>query len=147
MEIISEEIELGRGIEELIQPAVTANFSMENYMGKTNPGFYQAIFESFYPVLEEKLMKVRIASENGDILAQSIEYLKYQDCLNNAKKDNIMDYLGRCRNIAKEQNIDFDPFKLYEEIADELNDNDVILEIMNKMRSLEEQKNPNSELN
>ncbi len=136
MESISEEMELGRGIEQLIQTAVAINFSLENYMGKTNPGFYRMIFDSFYPNLEETLGKVRQAYENGDKLAQDIECLKYHDCINKAKNLSIKAYLEKCCDIAKKQNIAFDPFKKYKEIE---NDTDAILKIMNEIRSLEEQ--------
>ena len=135
------EFELGLGIEELIQISITANFSMENYYGQTNPEFYETVM-AYYEVLEDSLASFA-SDHDGQFAALDEAAAKhwYYESLLQGKQEAIGMYLAECQKIVQPFKPDFMCSKWYEEqhCTNVVQERAAIINLMGEIRKLEEE--------
>jgi len=138
MEILSEEMELGWGIEAYIQTEILTNFVMENYEGKTNHKFYQDIFDFAYPFLESKVRGVSVdTGEQANTIDKQAELLRYRQLVAVVKEESLKKFLTKAVEIVNRQGVDFDVEAWFSRQTDT---DKAILDLVEIIREKEEAK-------
>lgn len=134
------ELELGRGIEELVQISITVNFAMENYYGRTNPLFFEAVM-SYYEILEAALSSSPAgADDEFSALEGAAMGYSYREKLQESKKAAIDSYLEECQKIIEPIKPDFNCDAWFENrhCSDTAEEREAIIKLMGEIRKMEE---------
>lgn len=116
MELLSEELELGKGIEAYIQTEILTNFAMENYYAKTNREFFKTIFDTAYPNLEKQVSDLKYdTADDVDIATKHLAFMRYERWLDAVMSKSLKQFIDACEKIITKQRISLEAEKWFRE--------------------------------